>query len=129
MQESFVEREHGWVLQDALSRATFRRAAPSGQKVFTVLSTAYRAIFMPIKKGFAKNIIQTLRAIRISQDIDFVAGDFNGTAWRCHSRDDISTIDEVFSDCALLAAAAGRPHTTVGTRVHPEQIGLMSVVV
>ena len=32
---------------------------------------------------------------------DLVAGDFNGTAWRCRSRDNISTIDEVFSDCAL----------------------------
>ena len=30
-----------------------------------------------------------------------LAGDFNGTAWRCRSRDNISTIDEVFSDCAL----------------------------
>ena len=36
-----------------------------------------------------------------SQNIDLVAGDFNGTAWRCRSRDNISTIDEVFSDCAL----------------------------
>ena len=37
----------------------------------------------------------------ISQEVDLVAGDFNGTAWRCRSRDNISTIDEVFSDCAL----------------------------
>ena len=37
----------------------------------------------------------------ISQDIDLVAGDFNGAVWRCRSRDNISTIDEVFSDCAL----------------------------
>ena len=37
----------------------------------------------------------------ISQDVDLVAGDFNGTAWRCRSRDNLSTIDEAFSDCAL----------------------------
>ena len=37
----------------------------------------------------------------ISQNIDLVAGDFNGTAWRCRSRDNISTIEEVLSDCAL----------------------------
>ena len=50
-----------------------------------------------------------------------VAGDFNGTAWRCRSLDNSSTIDEVFSDC--LAYAAG-PHTIVGTRIHTEQLGL-----
>ena len=43
----------------------------------------------------------TLRAIMISQEGDLVAGDFNGTAWRCRSRDNLSTIDEVFTDCAL----------------------------
>ena len=56
---------------------------------------------MPRKKGIAKKIIQTIRALMVSQDIDLVAGDFNGTAWRCLSRDNVSTIDEVFSDCAL----------------------------
>ena len=53
------------------------------------------------KKGIAKKLIQTLRAIMISQDIDLLAGDFNGTAWRCRSRDNVSTIDEAFADCAL----------------------------
>ena len=53
------------------------------------------------EKSVAKKIIQTIRAIMISQDIDLVAGDFNGTAWRCRSRDNISTIDEAFADCAL----------------------------
>ena len=61
------------------------------------------------KKGIAKNIIQTLRAIMISQDIDLVAGDFNGTAWRCRSCDNISTTDEVFSDCALPTAPGPTP--------------------
>ena len=37
----------------------------------------------------------------ISQEVDLVVGDFNGTAWRCRSRDNLSTIDEAFSDCAL----------------------------
>ena len=53
------------------------------------------------EKGIAKKIVQTMRAIMISQDIDLVAGDFNATAWRSRSRDNPSTIDEVFSDCAL----------------------------
>ena len=99
-QRQIVEGDQGWVLQGVPSRATFRRVAASGQKVFTVLSLRINNIYAK-KKGIAKNIIQTLRAIMISQDIDLVVGDFNGTAWRCRSRDNISTIDEVFSDCAL----------------------------
>ena len=74
------------------------------QSVVRRSSLYYRctsAIFMPRKKGFAKKIIQTIPAIFISQDIDLDAGDFNGTAWHCRSRDNLSTIDEVFSDCAL----------------------------
>ena len=51
-------------------------------------------------KGIAQNLILTLRAIMISQEVDLVAGDFNGTDWRCRSRDSVSTI-EVFADCAL----------------------------
>ena len=100
MQDHIVEGEHGWVLQGVLSRASFRRAAASGQKVFTVFSLHISNIYAK-KKGIAKKIIQTFRALMISQNMDSVAGDFNGTAWRCRSRDNISTIDEVLSDCAL----------------------------
>ena len=101
MQDHIVEGEHGWVLQGVLSRASFRRAAVSGQKVFTASS-----------RGIAKKIIQTIRA----------AGGFNGAAWRCRSRDNISTIDEKFS-----AYAAG-PHTVVGDPDPSRTIGLTSVV-
>ena len=99
-QDHIVEGEHGWVLQGVLSRASFRRAAASGQKVFTVLSLHTNNVFAK-KRGIAKKIIQAVRALMISQNIDLVAGDFNGAAWRCRSRDNLSTIDEVFSDCAL----------------------------
>ena len=112
VQDHIVEGDQGWVLQGVLSRASFRRAAASGQT---------SAIFYAKKRGIAKKIIQTIRALMISQNIDLVAGDFNGTAWRCRSRDNISTIEEVFSDCALLYAAG--PHTNVVTRIHPEQLG------
>ena len=53
------------------------------------------------KKCIAKKLLLTIRAIMISQGVDLVAGDFNGTACRCPSRDNLSTIDEVFADCAL----------------------------
>ena len=37
----------------------------------------------------------------ISQDIDLVAGDFNGAAWRRRSRNSLSSIGGAFADCAL----------------------------
>ena len=46
-----------------------------------------------------------IRAIVIGQQIDVVAGDFNGKAWRCSNRDNISTIDEAFADSALRRRA------------------------
>ena len=49
----------------------------------------------------AKKLIPTLRAIMISQEVDLVAGDFNGIAWRFRSRNNISTIDEAFMDRIL----------------------------
>ena len=100
LQDQVVEGEQGWVLQGVLSRASLRRAAVSGQKFFTVLSLHISNIYAK-KNGIAKKLILTIRAIMISQQIDLVAGDFNGTAWRCRSRDNLSTIDEAFADCAL----------------------------
>ena len=38
VQDQVVEGEQGWVLQGVLSRASFRRAAASGQTFFTFLS-------------------------------------------------------------------------------------------
>ena len=67
---------------------------------FTVLSLYISNIYAK-KKGIAKKLILTLRAIMISQEVDLVAGDFNGTAWRCRSRNNLSTIDGAFADCAL----------------------------
>ena len=46
--------------------------------------------------------------LMISQEVDSVAGDFNGTAWRCRSRNNLSTIDEAFTDC-VLPTPPGRP--------------------
>ena len=67
---------------------------------FTVLSLHISNVYAK-KKGVAKKLILTLRAIMISQEVDLVAGGFNGTAWRCRSKDNLSTVDEAFTDCAL----------------------------
>ena len=106
--DQIIEDEHGRVLQGVLSRASFRRAAVSGQKFFTVLPLHISNIYAK-KKGITKKLILTLRAIMISQEVDLVAGDFNGTAWRCRSRDNLSTIDEAFSNCALPAPRGPTP--------------------
>ena len=77
------------VLQGVVLRASLRRAAASGQKGLTVLSLHINIVFSK-KRGISKKIIQTIRALMISQDIDLVAGDFNGTALRCRSCDNLS---------------------------------------
>ena len=53
------------------------------------------------KRGVAKKLILTIRAVMLGEHVDLVAGDFDGTAWRCSNRNNISTIDEAFADCAL----------------------------
>ena len=91
LQDPIVEGEHGWVLQSVVSRASFRRAASSGQTAFTVLSLHINNVFAK-KRGIAKKIIQAFRALMISQNIDLVAGDFNGAAWRCRNLDNLSSM-------------------------------------
>ena len=54
-----VEGEEGWVLQGVVSRASVRRTAASGQKVFTVFS-------LHISNIFSMKIIQTIRLQVIS---------------------------------------------------------------
>ena len=100
LQDQVVEGEQGWVMQGVLLRATFRRSPVSGQVTFTVLSLHISNIHAK-KKGIAKKLILTLRAIMISQEVDLVEGDFNGTAWRCRSKDNQNTIDEAFTDSTL----------------------------
>ena len=106
--DQVMEGEQGWVLQGVLSRASFRRSAVSGQKYFTVLSLHTSNIYAK-KKGITKKLILTLRATMISQEVDLVAGEFNGTAWRCSNRDNLSTIDEAFTDCALPTPPGSTP--------------------
>ena len=98
--DQVMEGEQGWVMQGVLSRASFRRPPLGGQETFTVLSLHISHIYAK-KRGIA------IRANMISQQIDMVAGDFNGTAWRCSSRDNISTIEStsknhVCRSCANL---------------------------
>ena len=58
-------------------------------------------ISTPKKRCIAKKLILTIRAVMLGEDVDLVADDFNGTAWRCSNGNNISTIEEAFADCAL----------------------------
>ena len=78
---------------------SFRRPPRSDQKTFTVFSVHKKNLRQ--KWGIAKKLILSIRVIMIGHSIDFVADDSNGTAWRCRIRNNISTIDEAFTDCAL----------------------------
>ena len=80
-------------MSGALSRAAFKRQAANGQKKFTVMCLHISNIFAK-KRGIAEKLILAIRIIMTSQQVDLIAGDFNGTAWR-------STIEEAFSDCNL----------------------------
>ena len=42
----------------------------------------------------------------IGQQIDVIAGDFNGIAWWCSNRDNISIVDVALADCASEEAFA-----------------------
>ena len=94
-----MEGEQGWVLQGVLSGASFRRSPLRCQKSFTV-SLHISNIHIK-KKGIAGKLNLTLRAIMIFQEVDLVAGDFNVSSWRCRSRNNLSTIDEAFTDSTL----------------------------
>ena len=53
----------------------------------------YTSTMSTPRKEVLPRIIQIVRSLMISQNIDFVAGDLNVAAWRCRSRDNLSSID------------------------------------
>ena len=111
-----AEGGKGWVMSGVLARATFKRRAANGQKSFTVLCLHICNIFAK-KRGIAKKLILAIRAIMTSQQVDLVAGDFNGTAWRSTSEGNVTrrTIEEAFSDTNLPAPPGP---TTVGAWIY-----------
>ena len=104
--DKVMEGGQGWVLQGVLSRASFRRSRLSGQKTFTFLSLHINNIYAK-KRGIGKKLILTSRdAWRTCGP---GAGDFNGATWRCTNRNNISTIEEAFADCALPTPPGSTP--------------------
>ena len=103
------------VLSCIISSSTTQRP----EDFYGVVSTCKQ--YLRQKNGvLPKKLILTIRAIMISQEVNVVAGDFNGTAWRCSNRDNISTIDEDFADCALPTPPGPTP---LWGRIDSKQLG------
>ena len=98
--DQVTEEDQGWFVQVVLSRASCRRPPVGCQHTFTVMSLHHEAISTPKRTEYCENVHPQFRAITVGQQIDLVAGDFHGTAWRRSNRDNISTVDEAFADCA-----------------------------
>ena len=80
--DKVVEGDQGWGPQGVPSRAFFRRPLLSGQKTLAVLSLHISNIYAK-KCGIGKKLILTIRAVMLGEHVNLVAGDFNGSAWRC----------------------------------------------
>ena len=88
-------------MQGVLSRASFRRPPLQRPKDFYGVVSTYKQYLHQKNGVLQKKVILTVRAIMMGQQIDMVAGDFNGRAWRHSKRDNMSTIDEAFANCAF----------------------------
>ena len=56
--------------------------------------------------------------VPISQEVDLVASDFNGSAWRCRSRNNLITIDEL----PIVPCLRQRAPYHCGTWIHSGQL-------
>ena len=83
------------MLQAVVSRAAFRRVPRNGKPYFTMMSLHTNNHYAK-RRGIAKTLLFAARTVMCHEQIDMVAGDFNGAAWRKKSGDDQqldSTID------------------------------------
>ena len=95
------EEQSGWVLQAVISRAW--RIPRNGKSYFTMMSLHINNAYAK-KRGIAKNLLVTVRTVMHQQQVDLVAGDFTGAAWRRQSGSDsrfISSIEEAFVNTNL----------------------------
>ena len=98
------EGQPSWVLQAVISRASFPRRIPrGGQSYFTMMSLHINNQYAK-KRGIAKKMLLTVRTVMHQEQVDMVAGDFNGAAWRRRSGNEQrhdSTIEEAFANTNL----------------------------
>ena len=86
-QQVVREGQSGWVLQAVISRASFGRVPRNGKSYFTMMSLRIHNTYAK-KRGIAKNLLLAVRTVVHQQQVDTVAGDFNGAARRRQSGSD-----------------------------------------
>ena len=67
---------------------------PSGARKHSQFCPCKLPIFTSKKRCIARKLIFTIRAVLLCEHVDLVAGHFDGTAWRCSNRNNISTMEE-----------------------------------
>ena len=100
-QQVVKEGQLGWVLQAVISRATFWRIPRNSKSHFTMMSFHIINNQYAKKRGIAENLLLAVRTAMQQEQVDMVAGDVNGAAWRRRSGDDQrldSTIEEAFAN-------------------------------
>ena len=74
------------------------------------------------KRGIGKKLVLTRSAVSDAfENVDLMAGDFNGAAWRCDNMNNISIIEEAFVRCALPMPPGTTP--LWGPRIDSWQLG------
>ena len=122
-QQDLKEGESEWVLQGVISMASFRRRPRNSKSFFTTMSLHINNQFAK-KRGIEKKLLLTIRAVMLEEHVDFVAGDFNGAAWRRPCGNDrklASIIEEAFADTDLPVPPAST--TVVGPRCSARRLG------
>ena len=106
--DKVFEGESGWATQGVISRPPFRRQ-PLGLPFFTVMSLHINNNYAK-KRGIGKKLLLTTRAATLDEQVDLVAGDFNGAAWRrATNANNIRIIEEAFADCDLPMPSGPTP--------------------
>ena len=92
------EGQSGWVPQAVISRASFGRISRKGKSYFTMMSLHIN------NTRNREDLPLAVRTVMHQQQVDLVAADFNGAAWRRQSGSDprsISSIEEAFVNTSL----------------------------
>ena len=80
LQQVIREGEAGWVFQAVVSRAAFRRVPRDSKPYFTMMSLHINNHYAK-KRGIAKHLLLAVHTVMHQEQVDMVAGDFNGDAW------------------------------------------------
>ena len=88
---------------DVVSRSLFRQTPRNGISYFTMMSLHCQNAIAK-KRSIALNILLAVRTVLLHEEMDMVAGDFNGASWRRVSGPEQqfdSTLGEAFKNAQL----------------------------